>query len=106
MDKRHYYINLDNFIEYFKTKDINNLLFDLKDVEYNIDEIYKDKMDDRYLKQNLYNLQEKYDCGGILEDNWDNIFCQFGEFFNEEVIMYENNAYDGVDIWNTLFNRL
>lgn len=63
-------------------------------------------MDDRYLKQNLYNLQEKYDCGGISEDDWDNIFCQFGEFFNEEVIIYENNAYDGVDIWNTLFNRL
>ena len=44
--------------------------------------------------------------GGILEDDWDRIFSHFGEFFNEEVIIYENNAYDGVDIWNTLFNRL
>ena len=106
MDKRQYKINLNNFIEYFKIKDINNLLFDLKDVEYNIDEIYKDKMDDRYLKQNLYNLQEKYDCGGISEDDWDKIFCQFGEFFNEEVIVYESNTYDDVDLWSTLFDRL
>ena len=44
--------------------------------------------------------------GGILEDDWDRIFSHFGELFNEEVIIYENNAYDGVDIWNTLFNRL
>lgn len=25
---------------------------------------------ERYLKQCLYNLQEKYDCGGISEDEW------------------------------------
>lgn len=44
--------------------------------------------------------------GGISDDDWDRIFSHFGKFFNEEVIIYENNAYDGVDIWNTLFNRL
>lgn len=81
MDKRHYNINLDNFIKYFKTKDINTVLFGLKDVEININEIYKDKMDDRYLKQNLYNLQEKYDCGGISQDDWDAISFDFDEFF-------------------------
>lgn len=106
MNKRNYKINLDNFIEYFRSEDINNSLFGLKDVEIDIDEIYKDKMDDRYLKQNLYNLQEKYDCGGISEDDWDRILYYFGEFFNDEVILYENNAYDGVDLWNMLFNRL
>lgn len=81
MDKRNYNINLDNFVEYFKNKDINNVLFGLRDVEFDIDEIYRDKMNDRYLKQNLYNLQEKYDCGGISEDDWNKIFSHFGEFF-------------------------
>ena len=26
---------------------------------------------DRYLLQNLFNLQEKYDCGGISEEEWE-----------------------------------
>jgi hypothetical protein len=38
-------------------------------------------MNDRYLKQNLYNLQEKYDCGGISQDDWDAISFDFDEFF-------------------------
>lgn len=100
MDKRHYNINLDNFIEYFKVKDPN------KDIVFDIDEIYRYKMDDRYLKQNLYNLQEKYDCGGISEDDWDRIFSHFGEFFNEEVIVYEKIEYNGVDLWNAVNHRL
>ena len=28
---------------------------------------------DRYLKQCFYNLQEKYDCGGISEEEWHDI---------------------------------
>lgn len=28
---------------------------------------------DRYLRQCLYNLQEKYDCAGITQDEWANI---------------------------------
>ena len=28
---------------------------------------------DRYLKQCLYNLQEKYDCGGISDEEWGKI---------------------------------
>lgn len=35
---------------------------------------------DRYLKQCLMNLQEKYDCGGISEDEWKIIENRFGEF--------------------------
>lgn len=106
MDKRHYNINLNNFIKYFKIKDINTVLFGLKDVEININEIYKDKMDDRYLKQNLYNLQEKYDCGGISQDDWNKIFSHFGKFFNEEVRIYEKIEYNGVDLWNAVNYRL
>lgn len=32
----------------------------------------------RYLKQCLYNLQEKYDCGGISEEEWKKIEEKFG----------------------------
>lgn len=29
---------------------------------------------EKYLKQCFYNLQEKYDCGGITEDEWQDIY--------------------------------
>jgi len=35
---------------------------------------------ERYLKQCLFNLQEKYDCGGISEDEWKKIEEKFGEY--------------------------
>lgn len=33
-------------------------------------EIFPDWHNNRYLKQCLFNLQEKYDCGGVPEDDW------------------------------------
>jgi uncharacterized protein (TIGR02328 family) len=41
--------------------------------------VYYDWHNDRYLKQCYYNLQEKYDCGGITEEDWVTI----GEFMNK-----------------------
>lgn len=47
--------------------------------EYGIDNIFlSDQNDcdwhnDRYYMQCLYNLQEKYDCGGLTEDEWSKI---------------------------------
>lgn len=35
-----------------------------------IDEIFKDWHNERYLRQCYYNLEEKYDCGGISEEEW------------------------------------
>ena len=32
---------------------------------------------DRYLKQCLYNLEEKYDRGGITQEEWDNIYNKY-----------------------------
>ena len=32
--------------------------------------VYADWHNDRYLKQCYYNLQEKYDCGGITPSDW------------------------------------
>ncbi len=72
MEKRHYKINLDNFFEYFK--DIDDY------IKFDFDEIYRYKMDDRYLIQCLYNLQEKYDCGGISHEEWDIIRQKFKNY--------------------------
>lgn len=40
-------------------------------------EIFKDWHNTRYLRQCLYNLQEKYDCGGISKEEWNNITKNF-----------------------------
>lgn len=42
--------------------------------------IFNDWHNERYLKQCLMNLQEKYDCGGIPEDEWEIIENKFGRF--------------------------
>ena len=47
---------------------------------YNIiafDNIYKDKMTDDYLQICYWNLYEKFICGGISSDEWDNIENRF-----------------------------
>jgi uncharacterized protein (TIGR02328 family) len=36
-------------------------------------ELFKHWHNDRYLRQCYYNLQEKYDCGGIPEDEWQKV---------------------------------
>lgn len=50
------------------------------------DEIFNNEFfqwhNDRYLKQCLFNLQEKYDCGGILEDEWKVIENHFDEYLD------------------------
>lgn len=34
------------------------------------EDLFKDWHNDRYLMQCFFNLQEKFDCGGIPEDEW------------------------------------
>lgn len=43
--------------------------------------IFKDWHNEGYLKQCLYNLQEKYDCGGITEKEWKMIQDKFNNEF-------------------------
>lgn len=43
--------------------------------------IFEGWHNDRYLKQCLYNLQEKYDCGGISEEEWKVLEDAFGKKF-------------------------
>lgn len=40
-------------------------------VTYN--ELFPEWHTDRYLRQCYYNLQEKYDCGGISQEEWDKL---------------------------------
>ena len=57
------------------------LPFDYIDRDWNMDlgeDIYFDWHNNRYLKQCYYNLEEKYDRGGIPENEWMHIFANFG----------------------------
>ena len=40
-------------------------------------ELFDDWHTNRYLKQCLYNLEEKYDRGGITQEEWDNIYNKY-----------------------------
>lgn len=70
MMRRDYRTNLENYNKYFNDQRDRNML-DKKDV-------FNEKMNIRYLKQCLYNLQEKYDCGGITKEEWGLIYDNFG----------------------------
>lgn len=43
--------------------------------------LFNGKMNDRYLRQCLYNLQEKFDANGISEDEWLRIYNKFKDKF-------------------------
>jgi len=45
------------------------------------DELFASWHDDRYLRQCYYNLQEKYDCGGITEAEWQIINEVYNNYF-------------------------
>lgn len=51
------------------------------DVFLTYDELFAGWHDDRYLKQCLYNLQEKYDCDGISKTEWDPIYDMYKNYF-------------------------
>lgn len=72
IEKRGYKINTNSLKEYFKDK-ISTFCITRNQLPP-----FFDKMNDRYLKQCLYNLQEKYDCGGITDEEWKRITDKFG----------------------------
>lgn len=76
MRKRNYKLNLNNFNRYFSKKN-DRLILDKTD-------IFPDKMNTRYLRQCLYNLQEKFDCGGITKEEWKRIYDEFGYLFDTD----------------------
>ena len=51
--------------------------------EYEYDEPFDTWHNDRYLKQCFYNLQEKYDCKGISQEEWNPIYFQYRELMKK-----------------------
>lgn len=64
MIKRGYAPKTENFTKYFR-----NIDFVMAHI-IPIDDLFKDWHNDRYFNQCFYNLQEKYDCGGISDEEW------------------------------------
>lgn len=69
MQRRKYRVNLQNMEAYFGGGASTQEMIDFM-CEF---DCYDKKMTDRYLRQCYYNLQEKYDCGGITEEEWQRI---------------------------------
>lgn len=67
---------MNNFFEGFKN-DLHGMCIST-DTFIPFEELFFNWHNERYLKQNLYNLQEKYDCGGISKDEWKVIEDKFG----------------------------
>ena len=62
-------------------KNFNELLINnsWKFSNINREFIFEGWHNERYLKQCLFNLQEKYDCGGISDEEWKIIEDKFGK---------------------------
>lgn len=77
LKNRNYRIRQDTFQRFLRYTNTTEEAFD--DIDINFSDIYKDWHNDRYFLQCYYNLQEKYDCSGISEEDWSKIqekFCE------------------------------
>lgn len=66
MKSRGYACDPDKFLKWIHTHPDDHYEMDYRYMFY-------DWHNDRYLMQCYYNLQEKYDCGGISEEEWSKI---------------------------------
>jgi len=64
MQNRGYKVNKNNFFKWFPYIDKQVITYQ---------EMFSDWHSDRYLTQCYYNLQEKHDCGGISDEEWQQI---------------------------------
>ena len=74
MDFRGYSAKLDAFEKYFDQRIISRA--------YGLQEhcTFANWHDDIYLRECLYNLEEKYRAGGIARDEWDYVYGVFRDF--------------------------
>ena len=78
MQKRGYKINEKSYISFCNHITIGQSWFNHRDdIIINSNDLFKNWHNNRYLNQCLMNLQEKYDCGGISNEDWDNIINNF-----------------------------
>lgn len=54
--------------------------FQAKYPEYKDYPIYTSWHADRYIKQCMHNLEEKYDCGGVTEEEWKALMSKFSKY--------------------------
>lgn len=71
MKSRGYKCDLNLFNKYFHDKNVTN------------GKIFKHWHNDRYLTQCYYNLQEKYDCGGIPKKEWKILMYEYHRLIND-----------------------
>lgn len=78
MKNRGYKINEKSYLKFCENIRCAKPCFD-RNANFLIknNEIFPDWHNTRYLRQCLYNLQEKYDCGGISKEEWYNIRRNF-----------------------------
>lgn len=74
MESRGYKVNRDKFLGWMAATDLINPMFICDD------SIFYDWHNDTYLRQCLYNLEEKAICGGISKDEWKRIYDEFKDF--------------------------
>ena len=72
MHKRGYKLNRNPYINLIENLNIASVFFKDEKTDCNT-VIFDGWHNDRYLRQCYYNLQEKYDCGGISEEEWQKI---------------------------------
>ena len=68
-EHRDYKCNLRKFDQYFKGGKIVKTF----------DELFDGWHNERYLDQCFYNLQEKFDCGGMSEEEWEKVSKKYYE---------------------------
>ena len=68
-EHRDYKCNLRKFDQYFKGGKIVKTF----------DELFEGWHNERYLDQCFYNLQEKFDCGGMSEEEWEKVSRKYYE---------------------------
>lgn len=74
MEYRGYKCDSSRFYKYFATKDI------VVPLRIDGERIFPDWHNDIYLRENLYNLEEKFRAGGIPADEWQIIYDRFKDF--------------------------
>ena len=77
MKNRGYKISEKSYLNFCENLRCAKLCFDNVNLLIKNDEVFPDWHNTRYLRQCLYNLQEKYDCSGISKEEWNNIIKNF-----------------------------
>lgn len=70
MQCRGYNVNTEKFLQHTT----------YNSVFVGVSDLFANWHDDIYLRQCLYNLEEKYICNGISKEEWQRIYDRFGDF--------------------------